>query len=307
MTRAAMACLAAAAWLVAAGARAAELGEVAPERVVLHTVAGDLVLELYSNAAPETARQFVRLVRAGVYDTTAFSRIQPGFIAQVSTAQDRLRPLTASQSALLHKLPLEASELKHVRGALSLAHPDGEPGGGETSFCILLGPAPQLDGKYTVFGRIVGGDDVLAAMLQVPRSSQMAPSVRLAIARAEVFDTPQALAQVYLTPGHPVLGAVSTTSVGPVGAQRASLLSAGLLLMVLLAAAGTLLRHRLTQRVVNSLNLVNLLVGSFLLFALLLPEAQHRPLLAAALLLGLVGVFKALGSFETAVRDESKS
>ena len=305
MTRAPTALLAAA-LLLAAEARAGELAELAPERVVLHTVAGDLVLELYPNAAPATVQQFLRLVRAGIYDTTAFARIQPGFIAQVSSAQDRLQPLTPDQSALLHRLPLEASGLKHARGVLSLARPEGDPDGGESSFCVMLGPAPQLDGKYTIFGQIVGGDDVLASMLQVPRSNQMMPSVRLTIDRAEVFETAQALSRVYLTPGHPVRGTIAATSMGLLGAQRASLLSSGLLLIVLLAAASALLRHRLTPQAVTSLNLIVLLVGSFLLFVLLLPEAQRRPVLAAALLLGLVSVFKALGKFETAVKDEIK-
>jgi cyclophilin family peptidyl-prolyl cis-trans isomerase len=306
MTRAARA-LIAAALLLTAEARAGELTELARQRVVLHTVAGDLALECYPNAAPETVEQFLRLVRAGIYDTTAFARIQPGFIAQVSSAQDRLQPLTADQATLLHRLPLEASGLKHVRGVLSLAHPDGDLGGGESSFCIMLGPAPQLDGRYTIFGQVAGGSDVLAAMLQVPRSNQMVPSVRLTIDRAEVFDTPEAWSHVYLTPGHPVRGAVTASSIGPIDAQRESLLSSGLLLIVLLAATSAILRRRLKPQAVSSLNLIVLLVGSFLLFVLLLPVAQRRPLLAAALLLGLVSVFKALGKFEMAVKDETKS
>ena len=276
--------------------------ELAAERVVFHTAAGDLVFALYPNSAPETVRQFLRLVRAGVYDTTSFARIHPGFIAQVSSAQDRLVPLAVEQSALLRKLPLEASDRKHLRGALSLAHPDGDPDGGESSFCVMLGAAPQLDGKYTVFGTLMRGDAVLEEMLQVPRSSQMAPSVRLTIARAEVYESAQALGKAYLSPAHPVAGLAARNFRDGDSGHRLDFLACGILLMVLLVAAIALLGRRLSQRVASALHRVVLLVGVFLLLTLLLPEGQHRSLLAVSLFFGLLGVIRALGSFEVSTK-----
>jgi cyclophilin family peptidyl-prolyl cis-trans isomerase len=267
-------------------------------RVVFHTVAGDLVFALDAKAAPRTVEQFLTLVRAGVYDTTAIVRIAPGFIAQVSTAQDRPRPLTPAQAALLKPIPLEAGELRHVRGALSLAHPDANPNGGESSFCIMLGPAPHLDGKYTVFGRLEAGDDVLAELLKAPRVDRT-PTVRLSINRAEVLNV-GGTAPIYLAAAHPVVPASASPAVDPTG-SREGVLGAGLALMVLLAAGGALLRAQLSPPVVNAVLLTVVLVGAFLMLALLLPEGQHRPWLGALLFFGMVGVFKALGRFESAV------
>ena len=287
--------------LTAVHASAAEIQAPATERVVFHTVAGDLVFALFPNAAPQTVKQFLALARAGVYDTTTFARIHPGFVAQVSTAQDRQRPLTAEQTALIHRLPLEASALRHTRGLLSMARPDGDPNGAETSFCILLGPAPQLDDKYTVFGRLESGDDVLTELLRVPRNGDLQPSVRLTVESAQVFDSPAALAKVPLVPAHPVPGAAdlaAATASGP----REVVLGVGLLLVVLLAAAGALLRQRISPRVIAALNLIVLLVGVFLLLVLVVPEPQRPAWLSTLLFFGLVGVFRALGRFEPAER-----
>jgi len=267
------------------------------ERVVFHTVAGDLVFVLYPQAAPKTALQFLKLVRAGVYDTTAISRVHPGFIAQVSTAQDRQQPLSKLQSGLLQRIPLEASGLKHVRGVLSLAHPDGDPDGGESSFCILLGNAPQLDGKYTLFGRLESGDEVLTRLLEVPRDAQFVPGIRLTISRAEVFNSVEELRRAALAPAHAVAGAPLPSSAG----ARDGIIAGAVSIMMLTGLACALLRQRLQPAIVASLNLISVLVGMFILLFVLLPGAQARPWLGALLFFGLIGVFRALGKFEAAV------
>ena len=107
--------------------------------------------------------QFLRLARAGVYDSVYFYRVEQGFVAQTATADDREVPLTAAQRAIIRPIPLEASPVRHTRGVLSLAHGD-DPNSGETSFSILLADAPHLDGKYTIFGRLEGGDAALRAL-----------------------------------------------------------------------------------------------------------------------------------------------
>ena len=119
--------------------------EKAVPRVIFHTIAGDLVFALYPTVAPRTVEQFLTLNRAGVYDTTHFRRLEPGFVLQTGTAEDRTIPLNITQKALIHKLPCEcAPGVRHRRGVLSLARPDDDPNGGETSFSILLGDAPHL-------------------------------------------------------------------------------------------------------------------------------------------------------------------
>ena len=139
---------------------------VADERIVLHTIAGDLVLALYPTIAPQTVEQLLKLARAGVYDTTAFVRIEPAFVAQISAHWDRTKPLTDEQKALIKKIPAELDpSVKHGRLTLSMAREDADINSAESSFSILLNSAPHLDGKYTIFGRVVSGLTVLEDIL----------------------------------------------------------------------------------------------------------------------------------------------
>jgi peptidyl-prolyl cis-trans isomerase B (cyclophilin B) len=301
------------AWSSAARADDAKPPVAAEKRVVFHTIAGDLVFALYPTAAPKTVEQFLKLVQAGVYDTTAFARIRPGFIVQLGPASDRRQPLTPAQSEMIHRLPVEASALKHERGILSMARKDTDPESAETSFCILLGPAPQLDGKYTAFGRLESGEDVLAELLKVPRNDRMRPMVRLDVSKAEIIASPQALAQITLVKAHPVPGlpppsrAVTALRAGAVPAtndparRRTSfLLAVGILAMVALGGTKVLIRNRIAPRHAVSMDLVGVLLGTFMLLILLVPEGHRYPWLAGALFFGVLVVLKLLGQFEAA-------
>src|ERR1700688_1331709 len=114
---------------------------IGTQHLVLRTSVGDLLIALYPREAPRTVEQILRLARAGVYDGTRIFRIEPRFVAQISRAEDRLRPMTPEQRGLIHKIPAEFNAIAHVRGVLSMAHEDGDPDSGETSFSILLGRA----------------------------------------------------------------------------------------------------------------------------------------------------------------------
>ncbi len=265
---------------------------LAPERVVLNTVAGDIVLAFYPDVAPGHVRQVLRLVRLGVYDGTHFCRIDPTFVAQVSTAYDRLAPLTPEQRAAIHPLKAEFSGLRHRRGTLSMARDDGKPDSAETSFSVLLAGAPHLDGKYTVFGEVESGMDVIDAMCRAPRTGT-APSARLTVERAFVVDSPGELASLHLAGPRPV--AAPEASPAPAVPRE---LAGGIALMVLCGLACFFLAGRLPARVLLSLNLIAVLVGGFLLFVLLFPAAQAHAAVAVALFLGLVGLLKLMGRFE---------
>jgi cyclophilin family peptidyl-prolyl cis-trans isomerase len=265
-----------------------------PERILLTTPAGDVVLALYPDAAPRHAEQVLRLVRLGVYDTTHFVRIEPGFVAQLSTALDRTTPLTDEQRAAIHPIPAEFSSLHHRRGVLSMARADGEPDSAETSFSVLLGDAPHLDGKYTIFGEVVAGMDVFDEMLNVPRNGT-APVVRLQVSQARVVDSPEALAYLKLAEAHPV---PVPAALVPQDATRSQEIAGGIALMVLCGLACFFLARRLPGRVLLSLNLIVVLVGTFLLFMILVPAAQTHAVLAVLLFLGVLGVLKLMSRFE---------
>ncbi len=161
---------------------------VAKEFLLFHTVGGDILFALYPDVAPATVKQFLKLARLGVFDNTHFSRLEPRFVLQTSVAQDRLVPLTAEQKQAIHPLPGEFSKtLKHRRGMISMGRDDGKPDSAETSFSIMLGDAPHLDGQYTIFGHVEAGLDVVARLEEMPRvEGANHPVTRLTILSAHV-------------------------------------------------------------------------------------------------------------------------
>lgn len=140
-------------------------------RILMQTSLGDLTLALDPQAAPQTVRQFLALVQANVYEGVPASFVRPGFLIQWAQAAERATPLSLAQSALLKNLPLETGSLKHRRGVLSMAHYPNDPNSGQSSFCILFGDAPPLDGNYTAFGTVEAGESVLAALEATPNTS----------------------------------------------------------------------------------------------------------------------------------------
>ncbi|HVT44959.1 MAG TPA: peptidylprolyl isomerase [Thermoanaerobaculia bacterium] len=164
-------------------------------RLVLTTVTGEMTFRLLQTIAPRTVEQFSALVRAGIYDDLLFTRIEPGFVAQVQRAEARDRPLSAEQRSLIRKLALESSPaVRHHRGALAMAREDDDPDSAETSFYIVLGDAPHLDGKYTLFGVLESGLAAIEEMERVPLQDGKTPLVRVRIVRAEVLERAPAVA-----------------------------------------------------------------------------------------------------------------
>jgi cyclophilin family peptidyl-prolyl cis-trans isomerase len=96
----------------------------------------------------------------------------------------RSAPLTDKQQKLVHRLQPEFSDTKHVRGILSMARGD-DPASATTSFFLVLGDAPSLDGKYSVFGRVVDGMDTLAKIESSPVNGE-SPVTRVDILHVRV-------------------------------------------------------------------------------------------------------------------------
>ena len=141
--------------------------ELAKYHAVLVTSKGEIEIEFLTDKAPETARQFLRLSGAGVYDGTPFHRVVPNFVLQTGALAFRDQPLTANQNALVHNLQPEFSDTPNVPGIVSMARGD-DPASASTSFFICTGECRALDGKYTVFARVVKGMDVVKAIASVP-------------------------------------------------------------------------------------------------------------------------------------------
>ena len=163
----------------------ATVEKMAGQCVKLETEAGAIEIEMLAEAAPETVRNFLNLTSIGAFDTTTFSRVVKDFVVQggnLSTGQKWGAELAKRAS---RKIPDEPSYVKHVRGVVSMARPD-EPNSATTHFFILVGEATQLDGKFSAFGRVTRGMEVVDTMNKAEAENEKpAKPVRLTRATVE--------------------------------------------------------------------------------------------------------------------------
>lgn len=149
--------------------------------VLLKTTLGNLRIQMQPDWAPENVRNFLMLTASGWYNGTVFHRIAKGFVVQGGTAPGRAH----NADRWVHPVKGESrNDVKHVRGIVSMAHGD-DPNSATTSFFIVLGPAENLDGQYSAFGKIVDGLDVLDAFEKEDVDGET-PKRRLEIVEAVV-------------------------------------------------------------------------------------------------------------------------
>jgi len=134
---------------------------IEPEKrytVKIETVRGTIELELVPKSAPQTVNNFVFLAREGFYDGVRFHRVIPDFMIQGGD------PTGTGRGGPGYKFGDEFSgnPLKHETGVISMANAGPNTNGSQ--FFITHSPQPHLNGKHTVFGRVVKGQDVVDAV-----------------------------------------------------------------------------------------------------------------------------------------------
>ena len=155
------------------------------KEVLLRTSLGDITLEMDPELAPEHVRNFLKLVESGWYDHTAFHRIVPGFVIQGGVGSTRAGNRLHPADKWVHKLKGEFSRTAlHIRGVLSMAR-TSDPDSADTSFFIVLGSAGHLDGKYTIFGKVVVGFETIELIEKAPRNGE-APIQRIELIEAVI-------------------------------------------------------------------------------------------------------------------------
>ena len=162
----------------------ATVAEMASKRAVLETSFGSITFEFFPDRAPNHVRQFLRLAAAGVYDGTAFHRVVKGFVIQGGFMPTRREPPDERQETYIRNLQPEFGDTPHERGTVSMARGE-DPASANTSFFIVLARTPTLDRRYSVFGRVVSGLDVVEKIEAQPVEGET-PATRIEVTRVRV-------------------------------------------------------------------------------------------------------------------------
>ena len=139
----------------------------------IETTKGKIVIELYSDKAPKTVANFVKLAKQGFYNGVIFHRVIPGFMIQTGD------PTGTGRGGPGYTFADEfAPGLKHDSpGILSMANAGPNTNGSQ--FFITVAPTPWLDGKHAIFGKVVQGQEVAEAIVTVPRDQNDRPREEL--------------------------------------------------------------------------------------------------------------------------------
>lgn len=134
-----------------------------PISVTLETEKGVIETELYPQHAPKTVNNFVFLAREGFYDGLTFHRVIPNFMIQGGD------PTGSGRGGPGYRFEDETAgnPLRHDAGAISMANAGPNTNGSQ--FFITHAPQPHLDGRHTVFGKVVRGQEVVDAIEQGDR------------------------------------------------------------------------------------------------------------------------------------------
>ena len=155
---------------------AAVSGKNLDNLLYLDTSLGRLIIEMRPDLAPNHVAHIKALVRKGVYDGLAFHNVKPGYVAETGD------PTGTGAGGMAGALAAEFSQEPFVRGTVGMKHPVGKPNTADSQFFITLGPARNLNGKYTVWGNVIYGAELLDGLHggSPPKTPDKIKSLRLA-------------------------------------------------------------------------------------------------------------------------------
>jgi len=148
--------------------------------VLLQTTMGDVKIELLDKTMPITAGNFRKLVGQGFYDGTIFHRVIPNFMIQGGDPQGT--GLGGPGYTIKDELP---ADNRNAQGTISMANAGPNTGGSQ--FFINVVDNHRLDRKHPVFGRVVGGMEVVDAISRTPTDHEDRPRTKVTIRKASVL------------------------------------------------------------------------------------------------------------------------
>ena len=194
--------------------------DMAGKQAVVNTSAGVFVIDLRPDLAPNHVGYFMKLAREGAYTGTAFHRvIRLGIIQGGDPLSKDPAKAKLYGTGGLGILRAEVSAEKHTRGTVSAVIQPDRPDTAGAQFFISVTDQPALDGKYTIFGRVSEGLDVLQKISETPADEKGAPLTRVEIVSVTLRETPPPEPEPFATETPADLAryrAVLDTSAGPI-------------------------------------------------------------------------------------------
>lgn len=131
-------------------------------KAIIHTEKGKMEADLYTDDAPGTVENFIKLSKEGFYDGLTFHRVISDFVVQAGC------PKGDGTGGPGYKIDceLDGEKQHHERGALSMAHAGRNTGGSQFFICHSRKNTAHLDRNHTVFGKVVNGLDVIDEIQQ---------------------------------------------------------------------------------------------------------------------------------------------
>ncbi|MFA6897790.1 MAG: peptidylprolyl isomerase [Candidatus Paceibacterota bacterium] len=155
-------------------------------RAILKTTSGNIEIQFFSDKAPATVANFVKLTQSGFYDGVKFHRVIKDFMIQSGD------PLSKGDNTALYgrggpgyTFPDEINDQKIVRGVIAMANA-GPNTNGSQFFIVTAAATPWLDGKHTVFGKVVSGMDVVDKINNVITGESDIPKTPIVINSIEL-------------------------------------------------------------------------------------------------------------------------
>jgi len=160
-------------------------------RATISTELGDIDIDLYTQAAPKAAQNFIDLAKKGYYDDVIFHRVIPGFVIQggdgqygKKTALDSSRVGTGGPGYKFEDEPVHGD---YARGSLAMANAGPNTNGSQFFICTadLSGRLPK---NYTLFGQVTKGLDVVDSIVNAPRNSRDLPDSPVAMTKVTIVE-----------------------------------------------------------------------------------------------------------------------
>ena len=140
-----------------------------PTKAVIDTSKGVIVIELYKEDAPKTVENFITLAKKGFYNGIIFHRVIPDFMIQTGD------PTGTGMGGPGYSFEDEISPKYSFTEPGIVAMANAGPNTNGSQFFITLKATPWLNGKHTIFGRVLQGQDIVEAIAAVPRDSMDKP------------------------------------------------------------------------------------------------------------------------------------